>query len=207
MKILIKENFLKRTINYLKELLIGVDVNKIDSKHLLRDLNTIHKFLIKNGIDLEQYPIEDANYIGQGHFGRVWKIKGKDLILKVSFGDWEELQKAKRIKDYQDKNNLKHFAKMYVLKELKYTPGSAIYIKELCYKLKPHVHDLLYYYLRELIKNDGKDIKLSERKDPIYIQALGIKNEMDKVGLYSLDLYGFNNIMQDKNGIYKVIDY
>lgn len=206
MKVVITENFLKNTINIIKDILIGFNLKKIDSKGLLYDLKTIQKFLIKNGIDLKEYPIINEKPIGQGCFGKVWRIDGKDLVLKISFNDVQELNAAKKIYENQEKLNLKHFAKIHYIKELTYAPGSAIYIKELCYPLpKDKVvnfnHD--YRYLLGIHKKGG-NMKIDNL---YYDQISDLILEMEKLKIDSLDIYGDNNVMQDKNGIIKVVDY
>jgi len=189
----------------------------------LRDVSTLEdlKDFIKDSksdLDyLNQYEGLD-NFLGSGTKGKVWKIKGKELVIKVT-NDQDEMDISNKLKG----GDTKGFLKIYYTSDI---PGYQLKVQEMCYPVKkPFLHSPLYPFLYYELKNNtdideflvwlrkkGKDIEsvdlevvssyldLSKR---VYedCEDKGIVNQYEYLDVHK------DNVMESKDGTLKLVDF
>ena len=192
-------------IGYIKKNYGNVLLNLFYSKP------AIQKFLQRNFKYLEK--IELDNSLGSGHYGFVFKIKGKDLALKIGVHRTSADDKTiNNIIKYQKKSKLNIFKKIVYYENIKdyHIIISPIYKVITDRKLKKFIHTLWNTPLKSHI-DDKKyffDIAKQNRySDEKYINQLyEIYNKMYHYGFDIKDLHR-KNLMLDKNNNLIVIDF
>jgi hypothetical protein len=177
---------------------------------------------------LDEYEGLD-NFLGSGAYGKVWKIKGKELTIKVTTSQDEAniASELEKIEPYG-------FLKIYKTINIHSDPLTQIRIQEMCYKANmkqgdflsvSYIQDLIYkklergedYSSLETLRNDLK--KQAGREfypdmdflSKIYDMLIGAKRDLDKIG-FALSEFGYldihgNNIMEDKEGNFVLVDF
>lgn len=168
---------------------------------------------------LEEYEGLD-NLLGSGFGGKVWKIKGKELTLKVT-NDEDEIKIAKKLVG----KDLKAFLKIY--SSIQINGKLQVRIQEMCYPIKynqvtgliPRIHtympDSKSKNAKEFMDELGRIRSISKTQYPIfekYIKFLfDVLDDCKKLGIskdnfYELDIYE-DNIMQTKDGRLRLVDF
>lgn len=171
-----------------------------DIKKLVRDN--------KNQLEyLDQYEGLD-HFLGSGHYGKVFKIKGKDLTIKVTT-DRDEIRESSILRRAGKTNN---FINIYEIQVIK--PNLAIKVQDLLYPLsrqnKRRADDIFQYH-KTL---EERDIEGFPDKDdiPFNLQDFyrTLIQDYKKAGLMlepgHLDLHD-ENFLQDKAGNLKIVDF
>jgi hypothetical protein len=165
---------------------------------------------------LEQYKGLD-NFLGSGAYGKVWKIKGKDLTIKVTTNQ-DESRIAKKLA----KINPEGFLKIYNYTDVNSDPPTQIRIQQMCYPLTvstleknaiPVLHKSFYEYNfknAEELKY-GVDWKVSTNfLEEMYDLFTRIKNDLSKMGeedeFQYLDIWK-DNTMENKAGKFVLVDF
>lgn len=204
--------------------------HKQDIKLKIRTWEDIHDWIISHAGELdylEQYEGLD-NFIGSGAYGKVWKIKNKELTIKVTT---EESEIA--ISNVLEGKNTRAFLKIYKTINIDSNPPVQFKIQEMCYdtefyrdsrfidycmifidkvKHNPYTIEEFFEFVREynperaeLIKDiNVKNIeKLLSFIKNVYLdtEELGMEEEFPYLDIHK------NNIMVDKNGNYKLVDF
>jgi hypothetical protein len=170
---------------------------------------------------LEQYEDLD-NFLGSGAYGKVWKIKGKDLTIKVTTNQ-DESRIAKEIA----KINPEGFLKIYNYTDVNSNPPTQIRIQQMCYPLTvstkeknaiPMIQKLVNkndYTDMNKLKNDLNQVGLFGSPNISFLEEMyefftRIKNDLSKMGeedeFFYLDVWK-DNIMRDKSGKMILIDF
>jgi hypothetical protein len=181
---------------------------------------------------LDQYEDLDG-FLGSGAYGKVWKIKGKELTLKVTTNQ-DEAEIASRL----EKKNTDGFLKIYKTININSDPPTQIRIQEMCYEnnlreadwlATSYVHSLIYKKLEKGDKygNDHsgivrlrKDLKRQaggrfdmslEILQNLYDMLMNVYFDLKKIG-YPLsefeyvDIHGAN-VMKNKAGKFVLVDF
>jgi len=171
-----------------------------DIKKLVRDN--------KNQLEyLDQYEGLD-HFLGSGHYGKVFKIKGKDLTIKVTT-DRDEIRESNILRRAGQTNNFINIYEMQIIK-----PNLAIKVQDLLYPLSganKRKADEIFQYHKTLEERDIEDFP-----DPSDIPAnlqkfyRTLKQDYEKAGLMlepgHLDLHD-GNFLQDRAGNLKIVDF
>ena len=178
----------------------------------------IKKFISSNRESLEylkQYQGLD-HFLGSGQYGKVFKVKGEELALKVTT-DTYELEISEKLKGHK----LATFIEVYFVKKLE--SGHGIKVQELLYPLNStqekfvqEVFDIHFFETGELEKtaqvtyeNIIKVLKNHENKAPAAF-LLQVTEDAKKIGLSAeqLSLLDLNpgNFLKDKQGNLKICD-
>lgn len=167
---------------------------------------------------LEEYEGLD-NFLGSGEYGKVWKIKGKELTLKIT-SDPNEIDFAKKLVG----KNLKTFLKIFKTVEIN---NLQLRIQEMCYPVEKNISSR-YGTFFDLIIQSGES-NLDKAKEYIISRKgftqedfkeihneaiefiLDVIEDAKKLGLSNdeiseLDIHG-GNIMQTKSGELKLVDF
>lgn len=169
----------------------------------------IQRFIQKNFNYLEPFEIEKQ--IGQGHYGIVFRIKGKDLTLKIGQNRGSDDERLiKKIMKLQKNGKLNFFKKILYFEQKSdaHIIISPRYIKIENGKLIKFINKLLNYNTYSFNEEDfnrvAKSVNFNDEK---YIkQIYKIYALMQKYGFPTTDLH-WKNIMLDKNGNLIVIDF
>jgi len=181
---------------------------------------------------LEQYEDLD-NFLGNGEYGKVWKIKGKDLTIKVTTN-----QDEAKIASKLEKINADGFLKIYKTINVNSNPPTQIRIQEMCYKndlreadwlATSYVHSLIYKKLKKgdeygnnpsgivRLRKDLKrqaggrfDMSLEILQD-LYDMLMNVYFDLKKIGyplseFEYIDVHG-DNVMKNKAGKFVLVDF
>ena len=178
----------------------------------------IKKFISSNKESLEylkQYEGLD-HFLGSGQYGKVFKIKGEELALKVTT-DTYELEISEKLKGYK----LNTFIEVYHVKKLE--SGHGIKVQELLYPLNSsqekfvqEVFDIHFFETGELENTTQVTyekivelLKNHENRTPAAF-LLQVTEDAKKIGLSAeqLSLLDLNpgNFLKDKQGNLKICD-
>lgn len=143
--------------------------------------------------------------VGSGVFGKVFKVKGKPITIKVTT-DKDEI---KFIKDNNLINhNYKHIAKIYDIQVIDY--DLAIIVKEYLEPLDESISDSqIIYFIRALYAD--KSEKESILNDLLTNKILksnfeSMYSELSSLGIDELDIHG-GQLFQDNKGTIKLVDF
>lgn len=186
----------------------------------IRSIDDIKSFFKRNKkiLDyLEEYEQLD-NFLGSGTKGKVWKIKGKELVLKIT-SDSDEIQVSKKLSGGRTEGFLKIFSTVEV-------GDYQLKIQELCYPVdndfpySPFYPHLYYELNKDTDLQNFKDFLTKKGKDPSQGSDKGYKEVLDlfrrvytdceKHGILSqyeyLDVHK-DNVMQTSQGLLKLVDF
>lgn len=184
----------------------------------------IVKFIKKNFKYLQ--PIDDIEFYSNGFYNNVFKIKGKDLILKIGAPNTSKMvEYYKKIMDLQKQGKFNSFAKMHYFEYLKksnlmliiqdmYAPAKTIEQFNKV-RIKYFIEDLYTRAERILAYNPTKEqffsvIKTGTARNPMgekYLdQYLNIIWDFYENGINSYDFH-LGNIMLDKNNNLVAVDF
>jgi hypothetical protein len=185
----------------------------------IRTWKDIKKHILSNAGELnylEQYEDLD-NFLGSGAYGKVWKIKGKDLTIKVTTNQ-DESRIAKEIA----KINPEGFLKIYNHTDVNSDPPTQIRIQQMCYPLivsmpEKHAIPVLHKSFYEDDFKNAEELKYGVNwkvstnfLEEMYDLFIRIKNDLSKMGeeneFQYLDIWK-DNIMRDKSGKMILIDF
>ncbi len=202
------------------------------------------------GQKLEKYPAVSKSFKA-GEFGRLWKIRGQELSLKITT-DEQEMQTAKQLEG----SNNKGFLDIYEIVEVpahkhsgRSIPKLQLRIQEFCYPIKEltavsnlkefdtamdllrgnfetikdenfkSVKDLQKFYkaLKEIeqenqfVKNLANNQQIQAKLSPILLKFIDllkrVHEDLPNVDLQEgLDIHD-QNIMQSKQGVWKLVDF
>lgn len=178
----------------------------------------VKKFVSDNKDSLEylkQYEGLD-HFLGSGQYGKVFKIKGEELALKVTTDPYE-LQISQKLKGH----SLKTFIEVYFVKTLE--SGHGIKIQELLYPLNSNqvkfvekVFDIYFFGIGELEKEQDVTYKnivhfLKEQEEEAEAGfLLQIVEDAKNIGLSADQLSKLDlnpgNFLKDKQGNLKICD-
>lgn len=166
---------------------------------------------------LDEYEDID-NMIGAGVAGRVWKIKGKELTLKIT-SDLREIAIAKKLIG----KNLKTFLKIYKTVEVQ---NIQLRIQEMCYPISRNEEKFLTYTSFDtVLESKGNNLKEvieylrknylpppDEKEEKIAIVFyLDVIKDAKKLGLSEKQIEKLDahtgNIMKTKQGNFKLVDF
>jgi len=188
---------------------------------LLRTYDDIREFFKDNKDALEYLKEYEGldNLLGSGEYGKVWKIKGKELTLKVT-SDPDEIRVAKKLTG----KNLKTFLKIYASIEVN---KLQLRIQEMCYPVERNISSRFGTFFDLVIQSGASNIDqaiefIKSKKDltddtfkDIQKEAVtfifNVIEDAKKLGLSEeeiseLDVHG-GNIMQTKQGDLKLVDF
>jgi hypothetical protein len=181
---------------------------------------------------LDQYEDLDG-FLGSGAYGKVWKIKGKELTLKVTTN-----QDEAKISSKLEKINADGFLKIYKTININSDPSTQIRIQEMCYEndlreadwlATSYVHSLIYKKLekgdeygndhsgivrlrKDLKRQAGGRFDMSlEILQNLYDMLMNVYFDLKKIG-YPLsefeyvDVHGAN-VMKNKAGKFVLVDF
>lgn len=193
---------------------IGKEIDQVKTWDDVKKLVTTHK---QDLTYLSKYEGLDG-FLGSGHYGKVFKIKGEELTLKVTF-DAEEIKLSEAIKG----KDLEAFIKVYYQKVLK--PDLAVKIQDLLYPVRSSktveaIHEIHTKILPNLFPDPERiDWKMFDRfKGIVGLDVEKVKTflqnvykEMKALPSISLEVYDLDinpgNVMQDKSGNLKLVDF
>lgn len=175
----------------------------------------IKKFISTNKDSLEylkQYEGLD-HFLGSGQYGKVFKIKGEELALKVTTDPYE-LEVSKKLKGH----SLLTFIEMYFVKVLE--SGHGIKVSELLYPLNSSqskfvkdVHDIHFFQLDDNNLKEYNEVQEFLKSHPMKIEStylLQALEEAKKVGLTGREFVELDlnpgNFLRDKKGNIKICD-
>ena len=167
-----------------------------DIKKLIRDNKKHLEYL-------DQYEGLD-HFLGSGQYGKVFKIKGKDLTIKVTT-DSDEIVESRLIKKAGRTNR---FINIYEIQVI--NPRLAIKIQDLLYPLSgkniQHAEEI-----HDIQKNLNGIPNLNDI--PNYLRSFykDIIADYNKVGFRGLEFEELDlhegNLLQDKAGNLKIVDF
>lgn len=191
--------------------------SNIDSLEDIKDLFKDNKHILDY---LDEYEGFD-NFLGSGAYGKVWKIKGKELTLKIT-RDELEIEASKKLAG----KNTKGFLKIYSTVEI---GNIQLKIQEMCY---PTQHSELGPYIVSYFDQSKEEVIFSSEKFREWYGKYGafsvklpsnseieryftfIINLIDDCKKYLDGLESFEeldvhkgNIMQTKTGELKLVDF
>lgn len=164
---------------------------------------------------LKQYEGLD-HFLGSGNYGKVFKIKGEELTLKVTTDPYE-LEVSEKLKGYK----LETFIEVYFVKTLE--SGHGIKIQELLFPLNSNqekfvekVFDLHFFGIGEIEKEQNvtynniiKFLKEQEKK-PEAGFLLQVIEDAKTIGLSAVQVSQLDlnpgNFLKDKQGNLKICD-
>ena len=188
---------------------------------LLRTYDDIREFFKDNKDALEYLKEYEGldNLLGSGEYGKVWKIKGKELTLKVT-SDPDEIRVAKKLTG----KNLKTFLKIYASIEVN---KLQLRIQEMCYPVERNISSRFGTFFDLVIQSGASNIDqaiefIKSKKDltddtfkdtqkEAVTFIFNVIEDAKKLGLSEeeiseLDVHG-GNIMQTKQGDLKLVDF
>lgn len=184
----------------------------------LSNWDDIKKFVSDNKDSLEylkQYEGLD-HFLGSGQYGKVFKIKGENLALKITTDPYE-LKVSEKLKGH----NLDTFIEVYFVKKLE--SGHGIKVQELLYPLNSSqekfvkkVFDIHFFEIGELekkqavsYKNIIKFLKQQEEKPEVGF-LLQVVEDAKTIGLSAEEMTKLDlnpgNFLKDKQGNLKICD-
>jgi len=184
---------------------------------------------------LEQYEGLD-NFLGSGASGKVWKVKGRELTVKVT-SDPDEID----ISNILEGQTTKGFLKIYKCINVNSNPPSQLKIQEMCYVPRLGEGIRWFAFVKTFVRVHKKPPYTSEytvdgftsyyeKYFPEYPELIKELKEMDKKEIQKildfmydvyqdtvklgmeeekyefLDVHGFN-VMENKKGEYKLVDF
>lgn len=187
--------------------------NNIDSLEDIKDLFKDNKHILDY---LEEYEGFD-NFLGSGEYGKVWKIKGKELTLKIT-RDQSEILSSNRLSG----RDTKAFLKIYSTANI---GNIQLKIQEMCYptqnaELAAYVHGFFMRPEEKTVDNFKKWVEEykvvvkvpSDSEIERYFRFTdNLLNDCEKYldGRESYDELDIHkgNVMQTKTGELKLVDF
>lgn len=167
-----------------------------DIKKLIRDNKKQLEYL-------DQYEGLD-HFLGSGQYGKVFKIKGKDLTIKVTT-DSDEITESRLIKKAGKTNR---FINIYEIQVI--NPRLAIKIQDLLYPLSGKNIE----YAKEIHDIQKNLNGIPDLYDiPSHLKGFykDLIEDYNKVGFRGLEFYELDlhegNLLQDKAGNLKIVDF